>query len=106
MDASIKRTALWVIVVAIAHAAITMAILFVSGGLVMSAFDGKRAPGNVEAIGLWTVQILMAPLSLIHQELIRTGWNPLALDNLLFYANSLLWAILIVWLIRRRRRAV
>lgn len=99
-----RRKLLWVLAIAITHAAITMTLLFITGGLVMSAFDGNRASSSVDSIGIATIQFLMAPLGLIYQHIIPREWSQAmpALGNLFFYANSLLWGIVIASIIHRR----
>jgi|694.fasta_scaffold47174_3 hypothetical protein len=85
-----------------------MTLLLFTGGLAMSAFEGNRASTALDAAGLWTVQILMAPLGPLYPLLVPHNWNETIpfLSNAFFYANSVLWGISLAWLIQRRRRAV
>jgi hypothetical protein len=98
-----RRNVAWILMIAVAHAALTMATLLVTGGLVMRAFDGTRAPSVADGMGLWVLRILMMPLGYVPDP-IPQAWSDTVppLRNLLFFMNSLLWGIAIVWLLRRR----
>ena len=110
LDCHLKRDIMrkvpWVLGLAVAHAAITMMLLLLTAGRVMSAFDGRSASTPLDRAGLVVVQVLMAPLGTLYQYGLPSAWRHTipGLDNLSFYANSLLWGSSVSWLIHRRRR--
>ena len=103
-----KRRALWVVGLGAGHAVLTMSLLLVTVGAVVAAFDGKRPSSVWDAVGLWTVQILTAPLAPIYRQLVPHDWSVSVpvLSRVVFLANSLIWGMAITWLIHYRRPTV
>lgn len=102
------KRVLWILGFAAAHATISLVTMFTTGGLGLSAFGGDRPPALVVRGSLWLLELLMLPLLPVYRYVLPPDWrlSVPALGNVFLALNSILWGMLLLWLVNHRRRAV
>jgi hypothetical protein len=100
-----RRKALWVGILAVAHACLTVAAVLTSMSLAMAAFDGAREPTILDELCLFVPRVLMAPVVPLYALVVPRAWQRVPIiSNGAVLLNSLVWAMAVVWLLERRSR--
>lgn len=103
------RHKVFVALVAVAHAALSIELFVLAFGSGMERFDSSASPSTGERLLEGLVTILHAPLVTLALPQSPAGWFPGLWGYIPFLLNSLLWAAVLVWtarLYQSRRRSL
>jgi hypothetical protein len=94
------RTRTVVVIVALAHSALSVGLFMLVSGAGMARFDTGAPSSNAEWVLEIIVAILHAPVATLAFESVPIGWLPGLWGYLPLLLNSLIWALVLVWIAR------
>lgn len=100
-----KRPVVWIIAIAVVHFALSLAFLMLSFSDSMARFDTGEPRSMLGSVIYYTSELLAFPIVKIVQHT-RLQFHSTFSQYIPFVVNSLVWGWIVVFVMRRLRRAV